>query len=245
MDSRGKIWPALDCSWDRALIIARALQHHPAVGGFKLNRLIAEALFDRRRDYLRELFMLGAPLFLDAKHIDIPETVAGWISNYAASGMVSYVTVMARGEVPMMQAAVRAGNGHPQIIAVTELTSLGPEEIKKHTGRTPEQSVEMLAGMAVEAGLSHIVCSGNEVEALRDTQAHDFGSLRLIVPATTPAWAEAGGDQKRVTRMADVCRAGGSMIAGLVFGRIFVNADDPRATADRIAEEIESIREGE
>lgn len=239
MDSRGLIFPALDTTWSDALRIAEALRDHPAIGGLKINRLAGQALFMPNRNYINRLHDFGLDIWIDAKHIDIPETVEGWIEAYAVSGMISFVTVMAKGGLAMMKKAVAAAGSEMDIIGVTELTSLSLEEVQDLSGRFPLESVLHLATLAEEAGLHHLVCSGREVEALYEHNG--LADMSVIVPATEPKFAKAGSGQKRTTPLEEVCRVGKDMIGGFVFGRIIGESKDPRATVNMIAEEIEAV----
>lgn len=241
MDSRGKIWVALDTDWEKALEIAHKLSGHPAVGGFKINRLIDQALLRTDGyDLLEELADIG-PLWADLKLMDIPETVGGRMQAYADSDLlVSFVTVMAKGGINMMKRAVEVGERRTLVIAVTELTSLTEEEVHLLSGQPAKTSVVNLARLAVLAGVKYLVCSGREVATIK---AHpELSGLQLFVPGITPAWSQVdASDQKRTMTPVDVFKAGGEQVEALVIGRAIVKADDPRAAIDKTVEEIEAV----
>ena len=239
MDSTGRIWVALDTTKDKALEIAERVAGHPAVRGFKANRLVDQEVF--RPDGDSRLFdvlaSFGKPAWADLKLIDIPETVSGRIEPYVQAGGVGFITVMAKGEVDMMMAAVKAGGDRLSIIAVTELTSLSEEQVHLGSGNPAKASVINLARLAVLSGVKHLVCSGQELEVL--AKRPELVSLVKFVPALSPAWSfGAGADQNRVTALATALKNGAS---AAVIGRVIINAKDPLEAIKMTAGEIEAI----
>jgi len=104
--------------------------------------------------------------------------------------------------------------------------------------RTPvAEQVVRLATVAKQSGLDGVICSPNEVAAIRQACGPDFV---LMVPGIRPAWA-AKGDQKRVMTPAEALAAGADH---LVIGRPITGEPDPAAAARRIVREIEG-RENE
>lgn len=242
MNSEGKIWAALDCEKTRALEIAKAVGDHPAVLGFKLNRLIDAENFRKVGELwlFRALTEFGKDLWADMKLHDIPETVAGRTEAYAQSGYFRYLTVMAKGGGRMMEAAVQAAGGKLNIIAVTELTSLSPEEALDLSGRKVEDSVCHLADLAFDAGVRHLVSSGKELAALNADSK--LVELRKFIPAISPVWTLGDqADQKRTSTPEFALKNGAE---ALVIGRAIVKADDPLDAVKKTAAEIEAIQFG-
>jgi len=169
----------------------------------------------------------GSPIFLDLKLHDIPQTVEGAARSVAALG-VEYVTVHASGGAEMIRAARRA-LPRTRLLAVTVLTSLGPQDLQGIG--LARDAVSRLARLAIAAGADGVVCSPQEVAALRAELGP--GPL-LVVPGIRPAGA-ASGDQRRTGTPAEAVRAGASI---LVIGRPLRDAADPGAAADAIAREI-------
>ena len=139
----------------------------------------------------------GAPLFLDLKLHDIPNTVAGAVRSLLPLN-VQMLTVHAGGGGAMVAAAVKAASEaavRPQILAVTVLTSLDAAalaEIGVAGGTT--QQVLRLARLALDNGADGLVCSAHEIAPLRDA----FGPKPvLVVPGIRPA-GSATNDQARV-----------------------------------------------
>jgi orotidine-5'-phosphate decarboxylase len=170
----------------------------------------------------------GAPVFLDLKLHDIPNTVAGAVRALLPLN-VAMLTVHAAGGAAMIRAAVEAAAKGPKILAVTVLTSLDAHGLSETgvAGGTKQQ-VLRLARLALEAGADGLVCSAHEVSLLRAA----FGPTPvLVVPGIRPA-GSAMGDQARVMTPEQAVAAGADYI---VVGRPITEAPDPGAAAAAIA----------
>jgi orotidine-5'-phosphate decarboxylase len=176
-----------------------------------------------------------APLFLDLKFHDIPAQVEGAVRSVAALG-VTYTNVHAAGGSGMVEAAVAGGGNEVDVLAVTVLTSLDEPDLAAIGLAGPaESAVHRLAAMALDAGVSGLVCSAREVGAVRDKFGpRDNGGPVVVVPGIRPAGAEGGG-HRRADAPAAAIGAGADYI---VVGRPVTTAPDPRAAAERILEEI-------
>ena len=116
-----------------------------------------------------------------------------------------------------------------RITAVTVLTSLSEGDLAAIGLAGPSQAaVVRLASLAVEAGARAIVCSPQEVAAVR---AHVPADITLITPGVRPAGASLD-DQQRVATPEQALSDGADL---LVIGRPITGADDPRAAASTIA----------
>lgn len=205
------------------------------VGGFK----IGSRLFTSHGPgFVQELVDRGDRVFLDLKFHDIPNTVAGAVAAATRLG-VWMVNVHAGGGLEMMRAArqaadeeaVKGRSGPPLVIAVTVLTSFSQEGLAA-TGITtaiPDQ-VRRLALLSQEAGLDGVVASPQEIELIRAACDPRFN---IVTPGIRGA-GDAMGDQNRTASAAGALAAGASY---LVVGRPIIAAKDPRAAAQRIAEE--------
>jgi orotidine-5'-phosphate decarboxylase len=176
----------------------------------------------------------GAPLFLDLKLHDIPNTVAAAVRSASALAP-RLLTLHCAGGAAMMQAAAeaadQAGSGM-RLMGVTVLTSLDDSDLAAVGQRGPvREQVLRLALLARQSGLSGIVCSPHEVAALRAACGPD---VLLVVPGIRPAGA-ALGDQKRVMAPREALAAGADY---LVIGRPIIAAPDPAAAARAILSEI-------
>jgi len=179
-----------------------------------------------------------APVFLDLKLHDIPNTVAGAVRALAPLG-VGMLTVHASGGGAMVEAAVRAAAAQairPKILAVTVLTSLDASALSA-TGIAggAKQQVLRLARLALAEGADGLVCSAHEISVLRDA----FGEAPvLVVPGIRPE-GSAAGDQARVMTPQEAVQAGADYI---VVGRPITEAADPAAAAAAIAASIAGLR---
>ena len=84
---------------------------------------------------------------------------------------------------------------------------------------------------AIEAGIDGVVSSPLEAAAIRAIAPDGF---LVVTPGVRPKGADAG-DQKRIATPSDALRSGASH---LVIGRPITQADDPRAAALSIADEM-------
>ncbi len=209
---------------------------------FKVGMELYYAAGNRIIEQLRERRL---NLFLDLKLHDIPNTVAGAVRSVSGLG-ASLLTVHASGGERMMRAAAEAANvpGAPSLLAVTVLTSSDAAELRAvgvadapGSGDAVRAQVLRLAQLARAAGIDGLVCSADEVAALR----HHMGPrARLVVPGIRPAGPEAGpDDQRRVATAAQAIARGASM---LVVGRPITQAPDPARAAAAILTEIDSAQ---
>lgn len=187
---------------------------------------VGKELFTRAGPTLvGQLQELGFEVFLDLKFHDIPNTVAKACRAAADLG-VWMVNVHALGGRRMMEAARESieGTSHkPLLIAVTILTSLSGEELSEvGLAGSPQENVLRLAAIANNAALDGVVCSPQEVTALRASLGNDF---QLVTPGVRPVGSSAD-DQKRITTPEDAIAMGSNY---LVIGRPITQADDPLA----------------
>ena len=237
MNFNGKIWAALDTNKKRALEIAKMIAPHPSIFGFKINRLVDQEAFrkDGEPRLFEELAQYGKPIWVDLKFFDIPRTVVGRLEPYISSGMVQFVTVMAKGEVDMMSDGVNACGDNASIIAVTELTSFSEELVHLGSGHPSKATVISLARIVVLSGVKYLVCSSKELPVLNERR--ELTGLRKFVPGITPAWKLTGDevDQKRTGTPGFALSNGADKI---VIGGAIVNADDPLDAVEKTAQEI-------
>jgi orotidine-5'-phosphate decarboxylase len=176
----------------------------------------------------------GFDVFLDLKFHDIPNTCAKavraaarwgvWMTNLHCSGgadMMMTVREMLEGETH-----------RPLLIGVTVLTSVSLAGLR-HLGieRDLESHVDYLAGLAHVAGLDGIVCSGQEIQRLRQSIGKNFC---LVTPGIRPTWAN-NNDQVRTVTPAQAIAHGSDY---LVIGRPITASEDPQDAIVRIVSEI-------
>ena len=176
---------------------------------------------------VRELTGRGKRIFLDLKLHDIPHTVGGAARAAGRLG-ADLLTVHAAGGASMVRAAAdaaaEAGGGRTRVLAVTVLTSLAPETLPAGFRRDLGLAdlVVALAEEALGAGAHGLVCSGEEVGALRRRVGPE---PILVVPGTRPPGTDTQ-DQARVTTPREALQAGATW---LVVGRAVTASADPRA----------------
>ena len=169
----------------------------------------------------------GVQIFLDLKLHDIPATVAA-AARAVARLRPALLTVHAAAGPAAIRAAADASRG-TKVVAVTVLTSLGEADLRRIGLAGPaSDAVRRLAVLAVEAGADGLVCSPQEVAAVR---AEVGDNIILITPGVRPAGAETH-DQARVATPEEALRAGADL---LVIGRPITGAADPGAAAAAIA----------
>jgi len=175
---------------------------------------------------VHEIARMGLPIFLDLKFHDIPNTVAGAMQAVHVYEP-AIVTVHTSGGRAMMEDAKAAAADGCRVVGVTMLTSLDENDLKR-TGvdDTPRDHVMRLAELAQTAGLDGIVCSGEEVGAVRRQWRDGF----FVVPGLRPA-GNGASDQKRVVTPRKARDDGASV---LVIGRPISRAQDPVAAARAI-----------
>jgi orotidine-5'-phosphate decarboxylase len=217
------IYVAIDTpDMERARAIAAAVKRH--AGGLKLG---LEFFCHNGRHGVMELAELGLPIFLDLKLHDIPNTVAKSIQALAPI-TPAVLTVHAAGGRAMLEDAKAAAPAGTKVVAVTVLTSLDGDDLASIGVKSDNHTqVELLAALAKDAGLDGIVCSGNEVSAVRKNWKDGF----FVVPGIRPANAQLG-DQKRVMTPRGAIDAGASI---LVIGRPVTGAADPAIALREIA----------
>jgi orotidine-5'-phosphate decarboxylase len=182
--------------------------------------------------FAKELIAAGKEVFLDLKLHDIGNTVAKGVESVAQLG-ATFLTVHAYPQT--MKAAIEARRGSKlRILAVTVLTSYDDADL---AAAGYEMDVKELASaraaQARDIGIDGLVCSAEEVTALRDIAG---AGMVLVTPGIRPAGGDAG-DQKRIVTPARAIKAGADY---LVVGRPVVETADPRSAADAIVAEIDA-----
>jgi orotidine-5'-phosphate decarboxylase len=242
---RGTILAAIDTA-DLEQAAAQAGRLGPAVGGLKLG--LEFFMAHGAPGYRRVAQAMGAkgpaPIFLDLKFHDIPNTVAGAVRAVAPLEPL-ILNIHAAGGMAMMQAARDAAAEAAEknklrralLIAVTVLTSLDDNDLRRVGQSVPARDqVLRLAELTRESGLDGVVCSPQEIEPIRARLGEGF---LLVTPGIRPVWAapkgQWAGDQKRVMTPEEAARAGADY---LVIGRPITGDADPAAAARRIAAEV-------
>ncbi|EKV28076.1 Orotidine 5'-phosphate decarboxylase [Caenispirillum salinarum AK4] len=233
---RNPVFCALDTT-DLNKATRMAARIGDTVGGIKLG---LEFFTAQGRKGVEQVRKAGdAPLFLDLKFHDIPNTVAGAI-RAATQLKPAIVNVHAAGGRVMMEAAARAATEaaeeflvpRPLVLAVTVLTSMDDEDLAG-TGvdRPVPDQVRALAELAQNSGMDGVVCSPHEASVLRADRGSAF---KLLCPGVRPH-GSAPDDQKRIMTPAEALEAGADY---LVIGRPITAHQDPEGAAQSIIADL-------
>lgn len=173
----------------------------------------------------------GLSVFLDLKSYDIPNTVRRSMKVIGKMG-VRFTTTHAAGGTEMLRAAKEglvegaheAGLPEPKLLAITELTSIDDNILKneQHVDMPLIDVVKNYAQVAENAGLDGVICSAQEVKAIRTVTKPDF---LCVTPGIRPN-LNVQDDQKRVVPPAQAHELGSN---GIVVGRPITQSDDPVA----------------
>ncbi|HEQ9821014.1 orotidine 5'-phosphate decarboxylase [Streptococcus pyogenes] len=190
-----------------------------------------ELYYAQGPDIVRYIKSLGHNVFLDLKLHDIPNTVRAAMAVLKELD-IDMATVHAAGGVEMLKAA-REGLGQgPTLIAVTQLTSTSEDQMRgdQNIQTSLLESVLHYSKGAAKAQLDGVVCSAQEVEAIKAVTSTGFTCL---TPGIRPKGSNIG-DQKRVMTPNQARRIGSDYI---VVGRPITQAKDPVAAYQAIKAE--------
>ena len=237
--AKNKICLALDVdNAQYAINLAKKLKKH--VGLFKIG---SELFTIAGPNIVEKLVDLGAPIFLDLKFHDIPNTVAR-VARVVTRLGISMFNIHASGGGEMIRAAVEATQDEaakqglipPLVLAVTVLTSIDNNILQKElsVNKNVEKFVPHLAVMTKENGADGVVASPMEVYAIRKTCGEQF---QIVTPGVRPTGSFIG-DQKRIATPSDAILQGSDYV---VIGRPILTASNPVDAAERIAKEISGV----
>ena len=180
-------------------------------------------------EWLRER---GKQVFVDLKFFDVPETVKKAVAQLRHRH-VAFVSV--HGNDDILQAAVSEKNG-TKVLAVTVLTSLDNNDLKDLGFKCNVQDLVLSrAKRALQIGCDGIISSGLEAAALRNDLGNNF---LIVTPGIRPVKNAPVDDQKRTVDVRTAFVNGADYI---VVGRPIAQANDPRAAAEEIQEQIASV----
>ena len=201
---------------------------HSHVYGFKVGY---RSFYNNRSDELiSQIKKTKSKLFLDLKLHDIPNTVDSAINSLSKINP-DFLTLHISGGNEMINAAVKCAkknNLKTKILGVTLLTSLDGNDSKKIFGeRDTKKLVKKFAEIANKARIHGLICSGEELIALRK-----FNKLIKITPGVK--LFTRSDDQKRVTFAHNAIEHGASFV---VIGRELIESKDPIELLRKYAEQ--------
>jgi len=183
----------------------------------------------------------GYKVMLDAKLMDIPNTVSG-----AAKGIskldVSMITLHTFGGSSMIrsanetlaQSSMQNNKKKPLFFGVTVLTSLDDSDLQSFGFKISYMDLVLrMAKIGIESGIDGIVCSPNEVSLLRKNLGINF----LIATPGIRLTEDNASDQKRINTPEKAIKDGADFI---IVGRSIVKSQDIKNTIDLFLEKIES-----
>lgn len=210
-------------------------------GSVQYYKVGMELFYGTGNEIIKYLKGYNKKVFLDLKLHDIPNTVGSAVRVLTALD-VDMMNLHVTGGREMMKAAVKAAKEAaceldkepPAIIGVTVLTSIGSSEWQELNYKLSikEQVIE-ISKLAKDAGLSGVVASPEEAGAIKKACGNDF----LIVTPGIRMAGDSKDDQSRIATPKDAMKEGATHI---VVGRPINRADDPKAAAKAI---IENMRE--
>jgi len=182
----------------------------------------------------------GSKIFCDAKFKDIPNTV-----EKACRAITrlepDFFNIMADNSPEALAGAVRGVESamadfglknRPTLLGVTVLTSIDEATSQSIYGGSAKDKVVQFATMAHDSGLNGVVCSPQEAQILRSSEA--TRDLVLVTPGIRPEWA-VDGDQSRVLTPVDAVKNGSDY---LVIGRPITQPPAKIGSARKAVEEI-------
>jgi orotidine-5'-phosphate decarboxylase len=183
--------------------------------------------------FIEHLSAKGHQVFLDLKLHDIPNTVASACKSASNLG-VWMMTLHALGGSKMLLAAREVMPSQAQttkLVAVTILTSMDQSQLAGvGIQKDPGESVMQLAELAIEANMDGMVCSAQEVAAIRGA----WGYQPLLVTPGIRMQGDLANDQRRVASPQIARKAGSNYI---VVGRPVTSATDPLSVINQYLED--------
>jgi orotidine 5''-phosphate decarboxylase, subfamily 1 len=182
----------------------------------------------------------GYKVMLDAKLLDIPNTVSQAISAITNLG-VDKITIHTLGGAKMIMdakekviaQAEKLNIFPPLIFGVTVLTSLDNKDLESMGFKDDYlRAVLNLSGLAIKNGIDGIICSPNEVAQIRK----NYGDSFYIATPGIRLNNDAAGDQKRISTPYAAIKNGADFI---IAGRSITSKENTVKTIKSILEEIE------
>jgi len=229
-----KVICALDTSdLKEAVTIVQRLSGY--VGAFKIGHAL---VLPHGLDVVQRLQDAGASrIFLDLKFHDIPNSVALAVRQAVKYG-VWMMTLHTSGGPAMMSAAVEEAQQSPfdvppLLVGVSVLTSLDQHVLTDHLGirRTIEEHLVYMSRLAVDCGLDGVVCSPQEVAAVRRALGHEG---IIVAPGIRPAGGKTH-DQVRVGTAQAALQDGADY---LVIGRALTDCLDPQVALEALGFDV-------
>ena len=183
----------------------------------------------------------GYKVMLDAKLMDIPNTIAGAVRGISKLD-VSIITLHAFGGSSMIRSAddtlaqlsQQKNKNKPLFFGVTVLTSLDDNDLESFGFNIKYMDLVLnMAKIGIESGIDGIICSPNEVGFLRKNLGKNF----LIATPGIRLTEDSTADQKRINTPEKAIRDGADFI---IVGRSIIESGDIKNTIELFLGKIES-----
>ena len=175
-------------------------------------------------------------IFLDLKIYDIFNTLRGALRQIGPE--VAFITIHSNLAAGGLTSILNDLDSDFKVLAVTLLTTQTGEDVRAQGyaskyATDPTQLVLLRAKLAQAAGCHGVICSGREVNAVKEACGPQF---LAVCPGIRPGWAEVPeDDQRRVVTPYEAMKNGADYI---VVGRSILTAADPVAAARRVVAEL-------
>jgi orotidine-5'-phosphate decarboxylase len=236
LDPRDRLIVSIDVSSEQQLISLC----HSIDNNITTLKLGLELIYSCGLKIIDTTKSFGYKVMLDAKLMDIPNTVSRAISAITGLG-VDKVTIHTLGGAKMImdakeKAAAQAEKLNifpPLIFGVTILTSLDNMDLEVMGFKGDYLSTVLyLARQAINSGIDGIICSPNEVSRIRENSGDNF----YIATPGIRLEDDAADDQKRVSTPYAAIKNGADFI---IVGRPVTAKEDKVKTIKTILEDIE------
>ena len=186
---------------------------------------------------VKQLVAQGKKVFLDLKIDDTPRTVEHAVRQAAIEG-VKFFTLQGNADTAQAARAGRGDQPSPQLLQVTLLSSWDRTDLIDHLHVPPALQKTLVfddfvlhrTARILDSGCDGVIASGSSVTGLRA----NYPDVLIVTPGIRANDASKD-DHKRSLTPSEAIFAGADY---LVVGRPIRNADDPKATAAKIQEEI-------
>ena len=236
LKSRDRLILSMDVSTkNEVLLILQELKN--TVSTIKIG---LELLYNEGTEIIKTVTDCGYKVLLDAKLMDIPNTVVGALKGISKLG-VSMITIHTFGGTDMLKkakekllkAAAADNNMMPLLFGVTVLTSLDDFDLKAFGFQLKYSDViKNLAEIALNSNIDGIICSPNEVSVLRKNFGNDF----LIATPGIRLPDDESGDQKRFNTPEKAVNDGADFI---IVGRPILNSRNRKETVKNYLSRME------
>jgi orotidine-5'-phosphate decarboxylase len=186
-----------------------------------------ELIYNEGTEIVKTVINSGYDVLLDAKLMDIPNTIAGALKGISKLG-VKMITIHSFGGSDMLERAKKElfeisklnNKLRPLLFGVTVLTSLDDSDLQRFGFVSNYTDIVMnLAKTAIGSGIDGIICSPNEVSLLRKSFGDDF----LIATPGIRLPEDEANDQKRFNTPEKAINDGADYI---IVGRSIINNKD-------------------